>query len=136
MDQSGKRSEKNVKRVAIALIPGEGKTVLMGRRRDNGRLSTPGGHLEIGEDPHAGVVREVKEETGLTVTSAKLVHVGVTKFGTVIYTFLCQAVGSVNVSGDPDREFDNLSFINPLENKGDLHIPFEKSFPFQWLDRN
>lgn len=136
MDKSGKRSEKNIKRVAIALIPGEDGKVLMGKRRDSGKLTTPGGHLEIGEDPYSGVIREVKEETGLQVTKAELVSTGITEFGTIIFTFLCKAEGSVDTSNDPDQECPGWFFADPLENLSSLHIPFERSFPFQWLKKN
>lgn len=41
--------------------------ILMGRRRESGKFTNPGGHLNPGETPLAGAVREVKEETGLTL---------------------------------------------------------------------
>jgi 8-oxo-dGTP diphosphatase len=50
------------------------------QRRKNvhggGTWSTPGGHLDFGEDPRACAVREVAEETGLTV--GRIEFVGVT----------------------------------------------------------
>jgi 8-oxo-dGTP pyrophosphatase MutT (NUDIX family) len=45
--------------------------VLIGRRRDGKPLWTfPGGKVEAGESAADGAVREVKEETGLVVTTA------------------------------------------------------------------
>ena len=41
--------------------------MLMGKRRDNGKWTNPGGHLNEGESPVAGAAREVKEETGLNL---------------------------------------------------------------------
>lgn len=35
----------------------------------------PGGHIEAGESLHASVIREVFEETGLTITEPKLIGV-------------------------------------------------------------
>jgi 8-oxo-dGTP pyrophosphatase MutT (NUDIX family) len=37
-----------------------------------GYLHTVGGKLELDEDPYAGAVREVREETGLTVKNMRL----------------------------------------------------------------
>jgi len=40
-----------------------------------GKWTLPGGGMDFGEDPEDAVVREFKEETGLTVTVNKLVAV-------------------------------------------------------------
>jgi ADP-ribose pyrophosphatase YjhB (NUDIX family) len=52
--------------VAAAVVNPTGQ-VLAIRRRDNGHWEPPGGVLELDETIHAGLVREVREETGLTV---------------------------------------------------------------------
>ncbi|MYV40942.1 NUDIX domain-containing protein [Streptomyces sp. SID1328] len=49
--------------------------LLLERRSDNGRWGMPGGVQEIGEDIRQTVVREVAEETGLTVEVTGLVGV-------------------------------------------------------------
>lgn len=59
----------------VALINVRSKKMLMGKRRDNLRWTNPGGHLDNGEDPVAGAVREVKEETGLDIEADDLAHV-------------------------------------------------------------
>lgn len=41
--------------------------VLLIRRSDNGHWALPAGALEIGESVVEGIIREVREETGLTV---------------------------------------------------------------------
>lgn len=55
-----------MKRVAAIAILND-HHMLMGRRRESGKFTNPGGHLNPGEDPLKGAVREVKEETGLTL---------------------------------------------------------------------
>jgi len=49
--------------------------VLLQQRSDGGQWGLPGGSLEIGESVTEGVIREVREETGLTVTVRRLVGV-------------------------------------------------------------
>lgn len=49
--------------------------VLLEKRSDNGFWGLPGGHVEIGESVQDAVVREVLEETGLTVEVTRLVGI-------------------------------------------------------------
>jgi 8-oxo-dGTP pyrophosphatase MutT (NUDIX family) len=57
-----------------AVIDDQGKILLM-RRSDNRLWNMPGGILEVGETPAAGVVREALEETGLRCAPIALVGV-------------------------------------------------------------
>jgi ADP-ribose pyrophosphatase YjhB (NUDIX family) len=57
-----------------AIIDDDGNILLM-RRSDNRLWSMPGGILEVGETPAAGVVREVLEETGVRCAPIALVGV-------------------------------------------------------------
>src|SRR3989344_1191040 len=51
----------------------DGRFVTLKRSDDyKGKWSTPGGGIEKGEDPHDTIVREVKEEGGLTIEKTKL----------------------------------------------------------------
>ena len=49
--------------------------VLLVRERSDGRWSLPGGWADVGESPSAGIVREVREESGFEVGSPELVAV-------------------------------------------------------------
>ena len=42
--------------------------VLLHKHKVSGKWFQPGGHIELDEDPNEAAVREVKEETGLTIT--------------------------------------------------------------------
>ncbi len=56
-------------RVSIkALVWDETRTKFMVVEEKDGRFEFPGGGLDFGEDPHVGLVREIREEMGLEVT--------------------------------------------------------------------
>ena len=57
----------------LCLIQKEDKILLQNRVKTDWRgYAFPGGHIEIGESIVDAVVREVREETGLTITDPKL----------------------------------------------------------------
>jgi 8-oxo-dGTP pyrophosphatase MutT (NUDIX family) len=71
--------------------------VLVVQRRDNGKWEIPGGVLELGESIHAGVRREVEEETGLIVEPERLTGVYKNlRLGVVALVFRARVV-----SGEP-----------------------------------
>lgn len=49
--------------------------MLLTRRADNGKWCLPSGHMEAGESAVETCIREVKEETGLTVQVKRLVGI-------------------------------------------------------------
>ena len=62
-------------KVGVGVLVVSGSSVLLGKRRGSagaGTWATPGGHLEFGESWAQCAVREVQEETGLTVTDVRL----------------------------------------------------------------
>jgi ADP-ribose pyrophosphatase YjhB (NUDIX family) len=79
-----------------AVIDDEGRILLI-QRADNGKWAMPGGALEVGETPAAGVVREALEETGVYCRPVALVGVFDSRFcGTMsrhqlyMFVFLCE----------------------------------------------
>lgn len=61
----------NPKAATVAIIINDQKEILVCRRAKEpakGTLDLPGGFTDIGESAEEGVIREVKEETGLDVT--------------------------------------------------------------------
>lgn len=64
------KSQRNrdVRKVASVAVLKDGQ-ILFGRRNDNGKWTLPGGHLNPGESPEKGAVRELLEETGLKAVS-------------------------------------------------------------------
>ena len=83
--------------------------VRRGREPHRGRWSLPGGRIEADESPEAAVVREVREETGLTVRAgAPVGRVRIQGDGVVfdVVDLACGLVspGEVPVAGDDAAE--------------------------------
>ena len=120
------------KRVAAVAVVHSGK-ILMGRRRDNNKWTNPGGHLEKGEDPLTGAIREVKEEAGLDINPnqmTKLDEETITKpNGEKIKVYAYQAnlirKPPTTMVTDPDEEVQRWHWVKPSEMKNkELHVPF------------
>ncbi|KAA1424742.1 NUDIX domain-containing protein [Mumia zhuanghuii] len=65
--------------VTALVLDAAGEHVLLGRRADSGRWALISGILDPGEEPAVGIVREVREETGVDVTVEALASVTVTE---------------------------------------------------------
>jgi 8-oxo-dGTP pyrophosphatase MutT (NUDIX family) len=52
---------------AFAAVRDSGRRILLARRADSGNWELPGGRVEPGESAVVAVVREVAEETGVTI---------------------------------------------------------------------
>jgi ADP-ribose pyrophosphatase YjhB (NUDIX family) len=88
--------------------------ILLVRRADNGKWAMPGGALEVGETPSEGVVREVKEETGVSCRPIALVGVFDSRLcGTVSrhhlyhFVFLCEPIAGTEAEL-PSHDFEVL----------------------------
>lgn len=101
--------------VAAAVVDESGR-VLVTRRADNGHWEPPGGVLELDEDVHGGLVREVQEETGLTVEPERLtgVYKNMSR-GIVALVFRCRLVGG---TAGPTSEVRELRWVGPEELAG------------------
>ena len=97
-----------------AIIDDRGKILLM-RRSDNRLWNMPGGILEVGETPAAGVVREALEETGVRCEPVALVGVydnrrwesGVAQH-IYKFTFLCRPLDGGQVADTPSHANETL----------------------------
>ncbi len=83
--------------------------VLLCHRRDADLWTLPGGGLEHGEAPWAGVVREVKEETGLEVAVERLAGVySKPEVNEIVFSFVCTVTGGVPTLND---EADGIDYF-------------------------
>lgn len=125
-----------VPRVASIAVMAENKTLLlMGKRKDNGLWTLPGGHLESeGEVPFMAGLRELFEETGIEaphmVQLDEVDTIGRTGAPVHVTAFLLSIPTPVDTvtSYDPDEEVASWHWINvaaglPAEIKNNLHSP-------------
>jgi 8-oxo-dGTP diphosphatase len=100
--------------VSVAgVIVDDQQRALLVRRRDNKHWEPPGGVLELGESIPAGLCREVKEETGLSVMPEILT--GVYKNmarGIIALVFRCQVLGGQLATND---EVSGFQWATPDE---------------------
>ncbi len=96
-----------------AVIVEEGRVLLVQRGTEPmlGQWTLPGGLLEVGEPLLAGVVREAREETGLTVEPIELIELldrvqregERVRYHYVIADYLCRMVGGqLQAASDAD----------------------------------
>jgi ADP-ribose pyrophosphatase YjhB (NUDIX family) len=96
-----------------AVVVDEGRVLLVRRGNEplKGHWSLPGGLLELGEPLTDGVVREVREETGLTVEPIELIELldrihrqdERVRYHYVIADYLCRVVsGELKAASDAD----------------------------------
>lgn len=77
-DGSSTRTEARHPLVGVGVIILRDRRILLGKRRGShgaGDWSPPGGHLNFGETPEGCAMREVREETGLTIENVRLAGV-------------------------------------------------------------
>lgn len=109
--------------VGAIVFDADGRLLLVKRANPpaQGKWSLPGGRQEAGESPSEGVVREVREETGLVVTVERevgTVHRLAPSGDTyVIRDFVCAVSGDTEVTAADDAADAHFFDIGQL---GDL----------------
>jgi 8-oxo-dGTP diphosphatase len=111
-----KREYPDTPLVGVGAIIIEDDRVLLVKRGHaplQGRWSIPGGVLEVGETLRKAVVREAREETGLTIEPGELLGVfervvpdeqGRMRYHYVLIDFLCRRVTGELVAADDAEE--------------------------------
>lgn len=106
-----------------AFIVKDGKFLFIKRRGDDShnpnQWDLPGGRVEPEEDPHAGLIREAKEETELEIEIVLPLHVDHFQkqdgqLITLIH-FLCKAINSEIKLSDEHQEYKWVDLAHPNE---------------------
>lgn len=89
----------------FAIIFDQKDQILLCHRRDYDLWNLPGGGLEKGESPWQGVVREVKEETGLDVEVERLSGIYYKpKKDEIVFSFVCKIIGGeITLTNEADQ---------------------------------
>ena len=76
----------------------------------------PGGGLDFGEDAHKGIIREIKEETGLDVTKLKILDVssGFNELKEFWFT-ACYLIVAKNSDIKISNEHDSFEWVLPKD---------------------
>ncbi len=133
--------DKTVATVAVL----HGDHILMGKRRDNGKWTVPGGHANPGESHHEAAARELKEESGIEADHGELRKLGESKTVTndkgekvevVPFAFKPKDRPKTSMTDDPDAEVHRWKWVDckdglPDDIKSKLHIPANRHVLFQ-----
>jgi len=141
LDDHAAEPTKHVSTVAVVA----NDRMLWGRRRDDDKWTTPGGHAKQDEAPLACAVRELAEEAGLTLPPKRFLHLGdvTTDRGTVVHVYrvnLSEVAGAV-ATKDPDKEIAEWCWVQLKEGRlpdgvlGNLHVPRNAIVAALRLDR-
>lgn len=96
---------------AFAVIFDAEGRILLCHRRDMDAWNLPGGGLEAEELPDEGVIREVREETGLEAKVERLVGVyGKAGRNELVFVFICRVVGGELTTTE---ESDDCRYFTP-----------------------
>lgn len=110
------RQDSEPMRAATIVVKRDGQ-LLMGKRRDTGRWTLPGGVVERSESMHQGALRELSEETGigtkrLHFLGARMVEPEQGKQVQVnMYQHKADAEVEPNASLDPDNEIEEFVWV-------------------------
>lgn len=137
---------ENVELTVLCLIRNGDEYLLQDRISDDWKgFTLPGGHIEIGESIVDAVVREMKEETGLTVMNPKLC--GVKQFPIeggryLVFLFVADKFYGELLSSEEGEmhwvkkaDLGNVNLVNDFQDLLKVMLEDELS-EFQYIEKN
>lgn len=108
---------------AFGIIKDEEGKILLVLRNDFNAWNLPGGAIEKGETPWQGVIREVKEETGLDVEVVRLIGIYTkTEKNHIVFSFECKVIGGHIRLNNEAKEIKYFSFNEIPKNTLIKHV--------------
>jgi len=106
----GKRMKQTFTIGVFGIIKDKQNRVLLILRNDYDLWNLPGGGLEKGESPWQGVIREVKEETGLNVSVTRLAGVySKPDVDEIVFSFECKIIDGELTLNEEAKDFKYFS---------------------------
>ena len=111
--------------------------VLIGRRKhepQKGMWDLPGGFLEEGEEPLAGLRREFREETGLEVEPLEWLGTNIDRYGP---SYVLSLSWLVRGDGEPvaDDDVEELAWFRAEELPEEMAFPSQEAVLRHWRER-
>ena len=114
---------------AFGIIVDKENRILLVHRNDYDLWNLPGGGLDSGESPWAGVIREVKEETGLDVKVSKLLGVySKPEKDEIVFNFECKVVAGELTLNEEARDLKYFALQEIPENTSPKQVERIKDF--------
>lgn len=124
------------------IISPKGRMFLMKSHKWEGYYVIPGGHIELGETMEQALKREIKEETGLTISDIKLICIQEFIFGKtyhkpkshyIFFDFLCKSnTEKVRLN----EEGHSPVWVTPRETLALPLEPFTRKAVLEFLKKN
>jgi ADP-ribose pyrophosphatase YjhB (NUDIX family) len=129
---------RNSKPCAGALVVRDSR-VLLARRAlppARGAWDIPGGFLELGEDPQHGVLRELREETGLEIRILDLLGIYIDRYGEDDWTLnIYYLADAPNGTPRPADDVADLAWFSPDEIPDQMAFAHERQVLDDWRRR-